>query len=60
MISNKERLFDFDAELKHETDKAFLVIYEGEGYWLPKSMTEDNGDGSFTIPYFLAYDKGMI
>jgi hypothetical protein len=60
VTSKNTKLFDFDAELKHETDKAFLVSYEGKDYWLPKSMTENNNDESFTIPEWLAIDKGLV
>jgi len=55
-----DKLFDFAAELKHETDAAYLVTDGSEDYWLPKSMTEDNGDGTFTIPEWMAIEKGIV
>jgi hypothetical protein len=57
MISPK--LFDFAAELKHETEKAFLVNDGTADHWLPKHFTENNGDGTFTIPEWMAVEKGI-
>ena len=53
-------LYDFAAELKHETPNAFLVTDGTDDYWLPKSMTEDNGDGTFTIPAWKAEELGIV
>lgn len=58
-MSRDVKLFDFAAELKHETDKAFLVNDGDDDYWLPKQFTENNGDGTFTIPEWLAIEKGI-
>lgn len=54
------KLYDFAAELKHETPSAFLVTDGTDDYWLPKSMTEDNNDGTFTCPEWLCIEKGII
>jgi hypothetical protein len=54
------KLFDFAGTLKHETEKAFLVTDGTKDYWLPKGMTENNGDGTFTIPEWLAVEKGIV
>jgi hypothetical protein len=54
------KLFDFAATLKHETDAAFLVNDGDKDYWLPKKLTEDNGDGTFTIPEWMAIEKGIV
>lgn len=53
------KLFDFAAVLKRETEKAFLVNDGENDHWLPKAMTEDNRDGTFTIPEWLAIEKGI-
>lgn len=55
-----ERLFDLTADLKHETDKAFLVTDGDKDVWLPKSLVENNGDGTFTMPEWLAIDKELV
>lgn len=31
-----------------------------EWIWLPLSLVEDNQDGTFTMPEWLAKDKGLI
>lgn len=66
------KLIDISAELRHETDKAYL-IYDGRSAvkkgdtvpselltWIPKSMCEMNDDKTFTMPEWLALDKGFI
>ena len=54
------KLFDFSAELKNETDRAFLVNGGDKDFWLPKRFTENNGDGTFTIPEWLAIERGIV
>ena len=54
------KLFDFAAEKKHETENAFLVNDGTKDVWLPKTFTEDNGDGTFTIPEWLAIEKELV
>ena len=54
------KLYDFEAELKHETANAYLVNDGDNDYWLPKKLTENNGDGTFTIPEWLSVDKGIV
>lgn len=55
----KAEPFDFAADLKHETEKAFLVNDGAKDHWLPKQFTEQNPDGTFTIPEWLAIEKGI-
>jgi len=62
---------DISAEKRHEKELA-IAIWQGEyektpsgrdkekWIWLPKSQIEDNGDGTFTMPEWLAKDKGLI
>jgi hypothetical protein len=57
---SKERLFDMAAEIKGETDKAWRLSDGIKTEWVPKSQVEDNGDGTFTMPEWLAKDKGFI
>jgi hypothetical protein len=54
------KLFDFAAVLKHETDNSLFVNDGDKDFWLPKKLTEDNGDGTFTIPEWLAVEKGIV
>jgi hypothetical protein len=56
----RSELFDLAAEVKGETEKA-LRLYDGtKTEWVPKSQIENNGDGTFTMPVWLAKDKGFI
>lgn len=57
-----------DVELiKKETPKTFLVVIDGEEYWLPKSQITDwedyeEGDKncSMSITEFIAEEKGLL
>jgi hypothetical protein len=59
-MSNKQRLVDLELEVKHETEKAWLVTDGEREVWLPKSLVENNEDGTFTMPEYLAQDKELI
>lgn len=60
------KLFDFAATLKHEShpgdldQDAYLVNDGDKDYWLPKKLTENNGDGTLTISEGLAIEKGIV
>jgi hypothetical protein len=57
---NREALADIEAEIRGETPNA-LRLYDGKvTAWVPRSQVEDNGDGTFTMPEWLAKDKGFI
>ena len=54
------KLVDIEAEVQGETDKAWR-LYDGKTTaWVPKSQIEQNEDGSFTMPEWLAQDKGFV
>jgi hypothetical protein len=53
-------LFDMAAEIRRETDKAWLLFDGTKEAWVPKSQVEDNKDGTFTMPEWLAKDKGFV
>lgn len=56
----KSELIDIAGIVRGETDKA-IRVYDGKTTeWLPKSQVEDNGDGTFTMPEWLAKEKGFI
>lgn len=58
MLDNK--LVDLDLELRHETEKAYLVFNGVKSVWLPKSQCENNYNGTFTMPKWLAVEKELI
>lgn len=54
------KLFDLEAEIQGETPKAWR-LYDGKiTAWVPKSQAQDNKDGTFTMPEWLAIDKGFV
>ena len=62
-----DKLVDIDLEKRHETDSAFLLTDGSEGkdgkeirFWVPKSQCQDNEDGTFTMPEWLAIEKGIV
>ena len=60
MKSQDSKLVDVAAELRHETKAAFLLFDGDRRVWVPKSMVENNGDGTFTLPEWLAIEKDLI
>ena len=55
-----DRLVDIAAQIRGETEKALRLHDGAKTEWVPKSQVEDNGDGTFTMPEWLAQDKGFI
>lgn len=55
-----EKLFDVSALKRGETDKALRLHDGAKTEWVPKQFVEDNKDGTFTMPYWLAKEKGFI
>lgn len=56
----KSELYDLAAQKKGETEKAIRLFDGTKTEWVPKSQVEDNGDGTFTMPEWLAKEKGFI
>jgi len=53
-------LIDIAAVKRDETESA-LLLDDGVGKaWVPKSMVEDNGDGTWAMPEWLATVKRFI
>lgn len=59
-LETKLKLFDFTAEIKGETKAAYRLYDGSKTEWFPKSQIENNNDGTFTIPVWLAKEKGLI
>lgn len=50
-----------DAVIVHETKNAVLLDHGGKSdAWVAKQHVKDNGDGTFTLPEWVAEEKGMI
>lgn len=56
----KSTLFDLDAYIVGETDLALRLTDGVTTAWVPKSQVETNEDGTFTMPEWLAKEKGFI
>ena len=52
-------MFNFPAKLIRQTDTDFLLDV-GTKTWFPKHYTRDNGDGTFTCPGWLAFEKEIV
>ena len=59
-MTKDEKLFDIAARIKAETPKAWLLDDGTREEWVPRSQVTDNGDGTFTMPMWLAIDKGLV
>lgn len=53
-------LIEIAGEKRAETDKAFRIFDGKTTEGVPKSQVEDNEDGTFTMPEWLAQEKGFI
>ena len=53
-------LVDIAAEVRRETERAWLVFDGEREVWLPKSQCERNPDKTFTMPEWLASEKELI
>jgi hypothetical protein len=61
MTKGKSNIIDIAAVKKYETDKAFLLdIGNEKPVWFPKTHVEDNEDGTYAMPEWMALDKGAI
>ncbi len=60
MTKQKRELFDLAAKVLHETDRAWLLFDGTTKAWVPKSVVENNGDGTFTMPSEMAEEKGFV
>lgn len=56
----KSELFDVAAEIQAESEKAWRLFDGSKNEWVPKSQVENNGDGTFTMPLWLAKEKGFV
>ena len=55
-----KELADIAAQVRGETEKAWRLSDGRTTEWVPKSQVEDNRDGTFTMPLWLAEDKGFV
>ena len=56
----REKLCDIECEIIATTEKAIRIDDGKEKHWLPKSLVEDNRDGTITLPLWLAEERGLV
>jgi hypothetical protein len=54
------KLVDIAGELRGKTEKALRIFDGARTEWVPKSEVKNNEDGTFTMPEWLAQEKGFI
>lgn len=66
-MKRNHQIIDLEAEYRRESPAAYLLFfgeYDKLGkeirHWLPKSQVEDNEDGTFSVPEWLAEENGLI
>jgi hypothetical protein len=57
----KSDLVDIACEIRHETEKAYLIFDGDKEVWIPKSLGEwDQDEKTMAMPERFALDKGLI
>lgn len=59
-MKRNHEIIEISAQMKRETENAVLLFDGAIEAWIPKSQVEDNGDGTFSMPEWLAMDKGFL
>lgn len=59
-MAQTEQVYDFVGEIIHETELASLFLIDDEEFWIPKSVYQDNRDGSYTVPEKWAIKEEMV
>jgi len=54
------KLIDIAAKRKWQTDMAILINDGTKDVWLPRRFVEENDDGTFTMPEWLAIEKELV
>lgn len=57
---SRDRLVDIEAKLMGESARAYKINDGRREVWVPKSEAQDNEDGTFTMPEWLAREKELI
>lgn len=70
--ARKSDLVDIACEVRRDDpSKSTIAVADGsteevngrpreKWFWLPRSQVEINGDGTVTMPEWLAHDRGLI
>ena len=60
MLKDERQLVELPAELKQQSDKAFLLDFGHKTAWIPKSLAEWSRKGYYNIAEFKAKELGLI
>ncbi len=56
----KHDIIEIEAEKLHETERAILISDGKTKAWISKDHIQNNEDGTFSMPEWIALDKGLI
>jgi hypothetical protein len=56
----RTELTEISGEIKRSTPNALLIYDGAKEEWCPKQFVEDNRDGTFSMPTWLAKAKGFV
>lgn len=59
-MSKQPKLIDVKGELRGETERAYRIYDGKKTEWVPKQYVEFDNDDTFTMPRWLAEDKGFV
>lgn len=57
---NPNDLVDIDGEVRAQTERAVQWFDGDKLVWLLRSQIEINDDGTVTMPFWMAHEKGLI
>ena len=60
MTKRNHDIVEIEAEMVRETQLAYLLNDGSKEGWVPKTQVEDKEDGTFSMPEWLAIDKGFV
>ena len=58
--ARSDSIINIAVEKRMETEEGLLIFDGTKRTWLPKSLVEENDDGTFAMPSWLAQEKGLI
>lgn len=56
----ESKLVDIEANLLMETEHAYRIDDGAHKVWVPKKIVENNKDGTWTMPEWLAKERELI
>ena len=60
MVDRNNEIIEIAAEKKRETDDAYLLFDGDREVWVPKFLVQEDEEGIFQMPEWLALEKELI